>query len=67
MNYLYFTIGFMFALAIGPGLKDLDPGLIDVNGTIKSALIAIFVIILTIFLWPVWCIIAIILILLSDD
>lgn len=60
MNYLYFIIGFMFALAIGPGL-------IDVNGTIKSILIAIFVIILTIFLWPVWCIIAIILILLSDD
>lgn len=59
MNYLYFAIGFMFALAIGPGL-------IDGNGTIKSILIAIFVIILTIFLWPVWCIIAIILILLSD-
>lgn len=59
MNYLYFAIGFMFALAIGPGL-------IEVNDTIKSALIAIFVIILTIFLWPVWCIIAIILILLSD-
>ena len=59
MNYLYFAIGFMFALAIGPGL-------IDGNGTMKSIFIAIIVIVLTIFLWPIWGIIAIILILLSD-
>lgn len=59
MNYLYFTIGFMFALAIGPGL-------IDGYGTIKSVFIAIIVIVLTIFLWPILGIIAIILILLSE-
>ena len=59
MNYLYFIIGFIFALAIGPSL-------IDINGTIKSILISILVIILTIFLWPIWLILAIILVLLNE-
>ena len=62
MNYLYiyFTIGFLFALAIGPGLMEL------MGDSIKNTILAVFFIMLIIFLWPVLGIIAIILVLLSD-
>lgn len=60
MNYLYFIIGFMFALAIGPGLIE------DMGDSVKNAILAIFFIILIIFLWPILGVIAIILILLSE-
>lgn len=60
MNHLYFTIGFLFALAIGPGLMEF------MGDSIKNTILALCFIILIIFLWPILAILAIILILLSE-
>jgi hypothetical protein len=65
MNYLYFIIGFMFVLAIGPGLME------SMGDSVKKSILALFFItliifLLIIFLWPIFGIIAIILILLSE-
>jgi hypothetical protein len=54
-------IGFMFALAIGPGLME------SMGDSVKKSILALFFIILIIFLWPILSILAIILIFLSDE
>ncbi len=60
MNYLYIVIGFMFALAIGPGLIEF------MGDGVKNSILALCFITLIICLWPILGIIVIILILLSE-
>lgn len=61
MNYLYFIIGLTIALTICPGLMEI------MGDSVKSTLLALFLIMLIIFLWPIPAILAIILVLISSE
>ena len=61
MNHLYFIIGLTIALATCPGLMEI------MGDSVKSTLLALFLIMLIIFLWPIPAILAIILVLISNE